>query len=583
MHDFRNLLKKSEEGFNLRCLYYEQLGCHDFKFAKWGEGDGTELQRGDVDFTCMQGGNKDKVYKCSEKIRDGKFYGDVLIEIWSKYESRTRGWLNDSIADIIYMWWPDGTIVRAGSRGLKALYKEKILGDKALSDELDRLFVSRIIFNTEGKAKSVRVTVKIGGEYRNITLIGAKTKCDGKVWTTYSIAITLEDLFKLGVVAKPDKFEIPEEPVEEIPEEPAEEKGEEPVERTEGYRELNRIYNVDCREGLRGIADNSVDLTVTSPPYDNLRSYHDTLEWGWEVFKEVANELYRVTRPGGVVVWVVGDAVINGGESGSSFRQALYFQEIGFKIHDTMIYEKNSSSFPARRDAKRYSQIFEYMFVFVKGKIRSDIRLIADKKNKWAGWTTWGNVTNYNQKGELKKVGEGIKPVPEFSVRTNIWKYSVGFNDRVKHPAVFPEKLAEDHILSWSVEGDIVLDPFMGSGTTAKMAMLHGRKFIGFEKNPEYFDEANQRIGKYTGVRIAENETGYTKDNEEEIEEAIQHNSDEEEQLKNKLWEELTQPLREYFNEQAIETLKLLKVDLSFESESNNKRVKKMKKEESAD
>ena len=152
--------------------------------------------------------------------------------------------------------------------------------------------------------------------------------------------------------------------------------------------ELNRIYNCNCIEGMKQMADNSVDLTVTSPPYDQLRDYGSVVDentWNFEVFKGIAKELYRVTKPGGIVVWVIGDAVINGGETGSSFRQALYFIDCGFKLHDTMIYEKNSSSFPASRTSKRYTQIFEYMFVFVKGKIRNDILLLADKPNKWAG------------------------------------------------------------------------------------------------------------------------------------------------------------------------------------------------------
>lgn len=573
MHDFKGYLEKSEEGFNLRCEYYSENGCSDLKFAKWGVGNGTELQLMDIDFTCTIGG---KPYTCSEKIRDGKYYGDVLVEVWSRYEDGTPGWLYNSEANIIFMWWPDGTILRAASKGLKNAFLKYIYGNEETMSSLKEQFLSKIEFSKDGKAKSVRAVVPMNGKERNVILIGAKTNADGKVWTTYSVAISLKDLFELGVTVREGRF-IPKEKVEEESEQ------KEPYvkpeatireQQEESFRELNRIYNVDCRVGLKGLADNSVDLTVTSPPYDNLRSYHDTLEWGEEVFKEVANELYRVTKPGGVVVWVVGDAVINGSESGTSFRQALYFQEIGFNIHDTMIYEKNSSSFPARKDGKRYSQIFEYMFVFVKGKIRGDIKLIADKKNKWAGWTTWGNVTNYDQKGDLKKVSDGIKPVPEFSLRTNIWKYSVGFNDKVKHPAVFPEKLAEDHILSWSVEGDVVLDPFMGSGTTAKMAKLHGRNFIGFEKNPDYFAESLNRLVKYNGQSLAENESGETADGEQ-----VQYAADSEEEQKNILWETLTEPLRKYFNEQAIETLKLLKVDLSFESKANDERVKKYKKQ----
>ena len=555
MFEFRKLLDKSEEGFGLRCEYYAENGGSDFKFAKWGVDNGTELQLMDVDFTCNING---KPYLCSEKIRTGKYYGDILVEIWSKYENRTPGWIGDSGADIIFMWWPDGTVLRASSKGLKRAYYKYIAEDAELMSTLENLFLKKIKFDKDGKAKSVRATVPIAGKEREITLIGAKTKENGSVWTTYSIAISLTDMFEMGVTVKEGKY---------IP--------------NVSYRELNKIYNVDCRIGLRGLADNSVDLTVTSPPYDDLRSYHDTLDWGEEVFKEVANELYRVTKPGGVVVWVVGDAVSNGGETGTSFKQALYFKEIGFKIHDTMIYEKNSSSFPARRDSKRYSQIFEYMFVFVKGKIRGDIKLIADKRNKWAGWTTWGNVTNYNQKGELKQVSEGIKPVPEFSLRTNIWKYSVGFNDKVHHPAVFPEKLAEDHILSWSVEGDVVLDPFMGSGTTAKMAELHGRKYIGFEKNPDYFEESLSRVGKYEGAELQENQTtDVTVVDEEgrESKEEAQFADDIEGKEKTELWNSLHKQLESYFNEQSMETLKLLK--LTFESEANNKRVKKMKESE---
>lgn len=260
----------------------------------------------------------------------------------------------------------------------------------------------------------------------------------------------------------------------------------------------NSIHLGNCINVLDYLIDNEVkvNLTVTSPPYDDLRNYGGTCEWNFETFKEIANKLYEITEDGGILVWVVGDATIKGYETLSSFKQALYFDSIGFKMHDTMIYEKNSSSFPARRDSKRYTQIFEYMFVFVKGKIRNDIKLLADKPNKWAGHTNWGSNTQYDKDGNLKQTNN-IKPVPEFSLRNNIWKYSVGFNDKTGHPAVFPEKLAEDHILSWSNEGDIVLDPFSGSGTTGKMAMLNKRYFIGIEKNKEYFDKSIERLNKY--------------------------------------------------------------------------------------
>ena len=342
--------------------------------------------------------------------------------------------------------------------------------------------------------------------------------------------------------------------------------------------EVNKIYNLNCIDGLKQLDDNSVNLTVCSPPYDDLRSYQGFAEWNFEVFKPIAEELYRVTAKGGVVVWVVGDAVVNGSETGSSFRQALYFMEKGFKLHDTMIYEKNSSSFPARRDSKRYTQIFEYMFVFVKGKIRNDITLIADKKNKWAGWTNWGNKTHYDADGTLKTTGN-IKQIPEFSLRNNIWKYSVSFNDKTGHPAVFPEKLAEDCILSWSVEGDIVLDPFSGSGTTAKMAMLNRRNYIGFEVNPEYYEVSLKRVGKY--IDSAKNEVENVVTNDSEGEEMnLQVNdrtTDVELEGKTKLFNEYVEELNKYFNEQTLEILKTLK--FTFSTKANDERVKQIREE----
>ena len=255
-----------------------------------------------------------------------------------------------------------------------------------------------------------------------------------------------------------------------------------------------------CQKEMGKIPNDSVDLTVTSPPYDNIRDYKGFC-FEDEDFKKIVKELFRVTKKGGVVVWVVGDAVMKGSETGTSFRQALGFMDSGFKLHDTMIYEKNTSSFPARRSGKRYTQIFEYMFVFCKGKIKTG-NLICDKPNKWAGHTNWGKNTHRGKDGELKKTKD-IKPVPDFSPRNNIWRYNVGkgFNSKDKesheHPAIFPEKLAEDHILSWSNEGDVVLDPFMGSGTTCKMAKKNGRKYIGIDASKEYCDLAEKIIAKY--------------------------------------------------------------------------------------
>jgi DNA modification methylase len=237
---------------------------------------------------------------------------------------------------------------------------------------------------------------------------------------------------------------------------------------------LNKIHVENCLDTMKRMPDEFVDLVVTSPPYDNLRTYN-----GYSFdFESIAAELFRVTKWGGVVVWVVGDAVLNGTESGSSFRQALHFMSLGFNLHDTMIYEKNSPAYPARASGNRYTQIFEYMFVFSKGKPKS-AKMICDKPNKWAGFKDFS--------GKLKN------PVPEFSPRNNIWRYVTSFNG-VKHPAPFPEQLALDHVLTWSVEGDVVYDPFMGSGTTAKAAVMTGRQWIGSEISQEYVEIALKRL-----------------------------------------------------------------------------------------
>lgn len=265
--------------------------------------------------------------------------------------------------------------------------------------------------------------------------------------------------------------------------------------------ETDRILHGDCKVVLKELPANSIDLTVTSPPYDTIRDY-EGFSFTEEDRNAIIEQLYRVTKPGGIVVWVVGDATENGSESGSSFKQALEFMRQGFKLHDTMIYEKNTSSFPAKRAGNRYTQIFEYMFVFSKGKPKT-AHLICDKPNKWAGHTNWGKNTNRTKSGELKETAD-IKPVPQFSPRNNIWKYNVGkgFNSSDKesheHPAIFPEQLAEDHILSWSNPGDIVLDPFSGSGTTAKMAKKHGRHYVGIEISKAYCELSERILAKYT-------------------------------------------------------------------------------------
>jgi DNA modification methylase len=253
----------------------------------------------------------------------------------------------------------------------------------------------------------------------------------------------------------------------------------------------------DCLIEMKNIPDNNIDLTVTSPPYDNLRTYNNSLEWGEYIWKPIIQELYRITKSGGVVIWVVGDATIKGSETGTSFKQALYFKEVGFNLHDTMIWNKGNLTFP---ETNRYSNVFEYMFVFSKGKVKT-FNCIKDRKNKWANGKKHikgnyrinsGEIQRHNKQNLLK----------EFGSRFNIWNISSGCNkttmDKIafEHPAIFPEQLANDHIISWSNEYDIVFDPFMGSGTTGKMAILNNRNFIGIEKDETYFNISKKRIAQ---------------------------------------------------------------------------------------
>jgi len=247
--------------------------------------------------------------------------------------------------------------------------------------------------------------------------------------------------------------------------------------------ELNKVIQGDCLEVMKDIDDKSIDLTITSPPYDNLRDYK-----GYTFnFEGIAKELLRITKDGGVVVWVVGDATIKGSETGTSFKQALYFKEIGFNLHDTMIYNKNGIPFP---DFNRYQQCFEYMFIFSKGKPKTT-NLIADRKNKHYGTTISG--CGREKDGSTRKMPGSGNKIKEFGIRWNVWEITPQKANRI-HPAMFPEKLAEDHIKSWSNKGDIVLDPMNGSGTTTKMARLLGRKYIGIEISEEYCEIARQRL-----------------------------------------------------------------------------------------
>jgi DNA modification methylase len=244
----------------------------------------------------------------------------------------------------------------------------------------------------------------------------------------------------------------------------------------------------DNVEVMRQMPEASIDLVVTSPPYDNLRTYGGH---SWD-FEGVAQQLWRLIKPGGVVVWIVNDATIDGSETGTSFRQALRFMEIGFRLHDTMIWQR-LCPFP---ESTRYHPAFEYMFVLSHGQPES-FNCIKDRKNQSTGRMT--SPPERQPDGTTRKPQREIV-FNDMASRLNIWCVQAGWGHSTTdkaafdHPAIFPESLARDHILSWSNEGDTVLDPFSGSGTTIKMARLMGRKGIGIEVNPEYCEIAKERL-----------------------------------------------------------------------------------------
>lgn len=264
--------------------------------------------------------------------------------------------------------------------------------------------------------------------------------------------------------------------------------------------DTNIVFCENCLDTMARMANDFVDLTLTSPPYDNLRDYNG---YNFDVTK-IISELFRITKPGGVVVWVVGDQTSNGSESGTSFRQALAFMDAGFLLYDTMIYQKNGPSYPSRR---KYYQVFEYMFVFSKG-LPKTFNPIQDRENRWHG-QKWGKTrTRRNKAGELVESKWYAEEGKKFGTRFNIWKYNVGHGYSStdtfakKHPAIFPEQLAADHIVSWSNPGDIVYDCFSGSGTTGKMAHLLQRNWILSEISQEYADLAGKRISSQQQIGI---------------------------------------------------------------------------------
>ena len=252
------------------------------------------------------------------------------------------------------------------------------------------------------------------------------------------------------------------------------------------------IFNGDCLNIMNQLIEKNVkiDLTVTSPPYDDMRNYKNTCFWNFEIFKQVANKLYDLTSKGGVVVWIIGDKTHKGNESGSSFKQALYFKEIGFNLHDTMIWRKtNPFNFGSNNC---YIQSFEYMFIFSKGKPKS-LNLIYDRKNKTSGKINKQRRRENN--GDFMEEENKNWEVKNYGKRYNVW--DINCSKKVdNHTATFPNEIPRDHILSWSNEEDIIFDPFLGSGTTGIESIKLNRKFIGIELVEEYYELSKERLNK---------------------------------------------------------------------------------------
>jgi site-specific DNA-methyltransferase (adenine-specific) len=211
-------------------------------------------------------------------------------------------------------------------------------------------------------------------------------------------------------------------------------------------------------------------------------------------FEAVADALFRITMPGGVVAWVVQDQIENGSETSTSFKQALYFKTVGFNLHSTMIMISNGGKLPHRI---RYAPVHHYAFILSKGRPRS-INLIRDRRNKNAGQEYRWHVRRPD--GHTVKKKDSPQITPPFGERNNVWHYDVGFNQTTKdkkafdHPALMSEMMAEDHIISWSRPGDLVFDPFSGAGTTCKMALLNDRRYLGMEIHEPYYDLSIERL-----------------------------------------------------------------------------------------
>ena len=249
----------------------------------------------------------------------------------------------------------------------------------------------------------------------------------------------------------------------------------------------NSIVLGDCVEGMRSLPPDLVPCTVASPPYGALRHYHGNHQFDFEA---AAAELWRITRPGGVVCWVVREEVVDGSESGEASEQRLFFRDLGFRLHQTIVMERYGSR---ARSPGRYGESLEYAFILAKGK-PATVRLLRDRRNKTAGKLV--TATHRYPDGSYRVQRY---EVDEWGYRKAVWYFAQGMHvatDPVArlHQAPMPEAMAEDLILSYSREGDLIFDPFAGVATTAKMALLNHRNYFGYEINAIYHARGEERL-----------------------------------------------------------------------------------------
>jgi site-specific DNA-methyltransferase (adenine-specific) len=257
-----------------------------------------------------------------------------------------------------------------------------------------------------------------------------------------------------------------------------------------GDVELNKVYQQDCIVGMRKIPDGAIDLVVTSPPYDNLRDYN-----GYSVdLNETGKNIYRILKDGGVAVMVIQDQTKNFGKSLTSFRTIVdWCDNVGFKLFECVIYRKNGTEGAWWKN--RFRVDHEYMPIFLKGEKPQYFNKDSLKVKSKHGGKIMTGFANRKTNGET---GKSItKAINEMKCRGTVWDYLMaGDKDPVKrkHPAPFPDKIPFDFINCFCPPNGIVLDPFVGSGSTVVGAKKLNRSFIGFDISEEYCNLTRKRL-----------------------------------------------------------------------------------------